>query len=106
MTNEDFFNHVIKRVAHDGWKLEWYKQDSSEGWCSRATCTIKIGPKNENIKRLILHEIAHIYTCLNKRNQHELEFWKVYEELLSEYLPGTLLSSFDKTIKKVYNIKL
>ena len=99
---ELFFYNVIRDLGFFGWKLEWYDK-SSEGYCWRNRRVINIGPENANIKRLMLHEIAHINTCLNTNVPHCSEFWLRFEKLLNKYLPNTLLSDSDKYIKKLYN---
>jgi len=99
--NEKFFYKVIEELDYYDWKLEWYKDDSSEGYCCEPLKIIYIGPANENVKRLILHEIAHINTCLNG-NRHRTEFWLKYEKLLEKYLQKVELSDGDKYYKKLY----
>ena len=100
--NEEFFYSVINDLGHYGWKLEWYKDDSHEGYCWQHNKTINIGPATENVKLLILHEIAHIDTCLGHGNKHEKEFWQQYEKLLKKYLPGVELPDYDKYHKSLY----
>jgi len=100
--NEKFFYKVVGELNHLEWKLEWYKDTSPEGYCWANRKVINVGPANENVKRLILHEIAHIDTCSEHGNKHKKEFWLRYEKLLEKYLPGTELSNFDKHCKKVY----
>lgn len=99
---EKFFHKVIKDLGHHGWKLEWYKDDSSEGYCWLNRKVINVGPSNSNVNRLILHEIAHIDTCLEDNCKHRIEFWNRYEKLLEEYMPGTPISEYDKIVKDMY----
>lgn len=100
--NEKFFYSVIKDLNHRDWKLEWYGENSCEGYCWLNRKIINIGPESENVKRLILHEIAHIDTCLDENNKHELEFWKRYEELLNKYLSNASLSESEIYTKELY----
>jgi len=99
--DEEFFYNVIKDLGHQSWKLVWYKDSSVEGYCWRNIKKINIGPASENVKRLMLHEIAHIDTCLGYGNKHKKEFWQKYDMLLKKYLPGTELSESEKYLKKL-----
>jgi len=98
---EKFFYKVIKDLGHDEWKLEWYKDSRVEGYCWPDRKIINIGPSAGNIKRLMIHEIAHIDTCLNKNNKHKKEFWQKYVKLLEKYLPSTKISKSEKYHKKL-----
>lgn len=93
MTNKEFFYKVIKDLNHQDWELEWYKEESPEGYCWHSSKKINIGPANRNVKLLMLHEIAHIDTCLELNNKHSKEFWDKYDELRKKYLPETELSA-------------
>jgi len=99
--DEEFFYNVIRDFGHQGWRLEWYKDDSSEGYCWLNSKKINIGPASKNIRCLMLHEIAHIDTCLSHGNKHKKEFWQRYDMLLEKYLPGTELSESEKYHRKL-----
>ena len=103
--NEKFFYGVIKDLSHDEWKLEWYRKDRVEGYCWLNKKIINIGPSAGNIKRLMIHEIAHIDTCISENNKHKKEFWKRYVMLLEKYLPGTEISESEKYHRKLNNDK-
>jgi len=95
------FDRVISDLGHRGWTLEWYNKDSSEGFCWLERKVINVGPKAKSIKRLILHEIAHIDTCIGKRNKHGGEFWTRYEYLMDRYMPDVPLSESDMYSKEL-----
>ena len=100
------FDRVISDLGHIGWTMEWYGKDSSEGFCWLESKVINVGPKAKSIKRLILHEIAHIDTCKGKRNKHGGEFWERYEYLMDRYMPRVSLSESDmhsKSLNAHYN---
>jgi len=47
-----------------------------------------LGENVEDKKHLLLHEIAHIFTCRFCNNKHTTEFWKSYDDLRRRFLPG------------------
>lgn len=94
--SSSFFKKVLEDLDLQDWKLEWYKEESPEGYCWHHNKTIKIGPASENVKLLMLHEIAHIDTCLELNNKHSKEFWDKYDSLREKYLPGVDISESEK----------
>ena len=82
--NEKFFYFVIKDLDYHGWKLEWYKDTSSEGYCWLNRKVINIGPENENVKQLILHEIAH--HVQTEDPNHGRQFVRVHLALVRRWM--------------------
>ena len=85
---ETFFAMVMRDLGHMGWRIEWYKDDSREGYCWRTLKKIDLGPAAEDLKDLILHEIAHVDTCLNDNDKHGPDWLQRFQELRDRYYPG------------------
>lgn len=97
MSHEELFAQVCQAEGLAGWSLEWYESDAVEGYCWRSLQTIRIGPANENVPRLILHELAHALTQPTCPG-HGAEFWRVYRRLLDTHLRGVEFSESDYAI--------
>jgi len=80
-----FFGNVMVRLGHYGWKIR-FVPGSREGYCWTKTRTIDVGEDARDIKRLILHEIAHIGTARWCNNKHNITFWRQYNYLLRRFL--------------------
>lgn len=81
-----FFKRVMEDLGHLDWKLRWY-EDGHEGFCWLADARIMIGPEQtvEKAKRLILHEVAHIDTCLHLNDKHAEEWQERFKLLCHCY---------------------
>ena len=82
-----FFNNVMLQLGYYEWSLNLVPH-SSEGFCWKKFKRIDVGMDNRNIKRLLLHEIAHLDTCRFVNNKHHISFWERYEDLMQRFLPG------------------
>jgi hypothetical protein len=98
-----FFNNVMIKLCIYDWTLNLIEH-SSEGYCWKNTKIIDIGLKNENIKELILHEIAHIRTCRFCNQKHNPSFWKTFLDLMRRFLPNEELSNSCKQHMKYSTI--
>ena len=83
-----------------GWTVRFIP-NSREGFCWRSKKVIDIGIDNNNIIRLLLHEIAHV----NVRGGHTQDWLDEYLRLCRKLLRNTVLSKSDNVIIKVYGLR-
>jgi hypothetical protein len=84
---EQFFKNVLLCLNIYNWTIRWVP-NNSEGYCWKRRKLIDLGEEVEDKKHLLLHEIAHIFTCRFCNNKHTVEFWKCYDDLRRRFLPG------------------
>jgi len=84
---EQFFKNVLLRLNIYNWTLRWVP-NNSEGYCWKSRNIIDLGEDVEEKKHLLLHEIAHIFTCRFCNNKHTVDFWRAYDDLRRRFLPG------------------
>lgn len=103
-----FFHLVLREQKLGDWTLEWYADDSTEGYCWLRQQKINVGPGGTvaEIKYLMLHEIAHIRIgqSIPHGNHHDKEFFARLRVLLDQYLDGAPFSAYDKMAGRVYGV--
>lgn len=84
---EHFFKNILIQLGIHNWSIRWIP-NNSEGYCWKNRKIIDLGEDVEDKYHLLLHEIAHIFTCRFCNNKHTVEFWKLYDDLRRRFLPG------------------
>ena len=103
-----FFHRVLRDQKLPGWTLEWYADDSTEGYCWLRDQRVRIGPGGTvaQIQYRILHEIAHIRIGqpIPHGNKHDREFFRRLRNLLDQYLDGAPFTDHDVMTGRVYKV--
>jgi len=84
---EHFFKNVLVYLSIYNWSMRWVP-NNSEGYCWKVSRVIDLGENVEDKKHLLLHEIAHIFTCRFCNNKHTVEFCKSYDDLRRRFFLG------------------
>ena len=96
---EHFFRNVLICLSLYNWSIRWVP-NSLEGYCWKIRKVIDLGEDVEDKKHLLLHEIAHIFTCRFCNNKHTAEFWRSYDDLRRRFLSGE--DSFSQVVHRKF----
>jgi len=98
-----FFQEIIKAEGLEDWSMDWGgTRWHCEGLCIEESKKISIwaGNSTDQVKALILHEIAHIETCEALVDKHCDEFYTKLFELWDKYGDGLPFINTDLEILK------